>query len=282
MSDGDLSAVGKTAFTVALARAREAARAHPWFVDPLAVRLAAAVPHATKERVGLGITAWVAVRTRFLDEMIVQAAGRGIRQVVIVGAGLDARGFRLDLPDGLIIYEVDREEVFAAKRRIVDAARLISPLRREIVIDVLKPGWIDAVADAGWRNDAPTLWILEGFLVYFDGVTRTRILTELADASEGRSELGATVSMRTDGRRNPLWHQFDTSDLAGWLAACGWSANLTDMTAASNRYGRPLPSGPDERLTGMLVSARRRGAPSPSDEAAPDDVTSEGGLPDPD
>jgi methyltransferase (TIGR00027 family) len=267
MSNGDLSAVGKTAFAVALARATEAARSHPWFVDPLAVRLAAAVPHATKERVGIGLTAWVAVRTRFIDELIVQAAERGIRQVVIIGAGLDARAFRLDLPDDVVIYELDREDVFAAKRRIVQAARLTSSLREEIVIDALDAGWLDAVATAGWRNDSPTLWILEGLLVYFDDDTRTRILSELAAASANNSELGATVSMRVDGRRNPMWHPFEHNDVAGWLADCGWAASLTDMTDASGRYGRPLPSGPEERMTGVLIAARRNGsAPPDADE----------------
>jgi len=257
MVHGDLSAVGRTAFAVALARATEAARDHPWFVDPLAVRLAAAVPPATKSRVGIGLTAWVAVRTRFLDELILQSAERGIRQVVIIGAGLDARAFRLGLPDDLMIYELDREDVFAAKRRIMQAANLASPARHEIVADVLEAGWLQSIEYSGWRSDQPTLWILEGFLIYFESEARTRILTELARASARGSELGVTMSTRTDEPVHPLWKPFDADDLDGWFADCGWQADVTNMADASGRYGRPLPTGVAERVSGLLVAARR-------------------------
>jgi methyltransferase (TIGR00027 family) len=257
MANGDLSAVGRTAFAVALARAAEGEREHPWFVDPLAVRLAASVPQATKERVGLGLTAWIAVRTRFLDELVLYSAERGIRQLVTIGAGLDARAFRLGLPHDLTIYELDREDVFAAKRRITQAAGLISAARHEIVADVLEPGWLDAVRDAGWQADEPTLWILEGFLIYFDADARTKILTTLAEASAAGSALGVTMSTRTDEPRHPLWKPFDSTDIDGWFASCGWQAEMTDMTDASSRYGRPLPSDLAERVNGLLVSAQR-------------------------
>jgi methyltransferase (TIGR00027 family) len=255
MGTGDLSAVGRTAFAVALARAAEAERQHPWFVDPLAIRLAASVPQATKERVGLGLTAWIAVRTRFLDELVLYSAERGIRQLVMIGAGLDARAFRLGLPEDLAIYELDREDVFAAKRRIMRAAGLASAVRHEIAADVLAPGWLDAVRAAGWHGDEPTLWILEGFLIYFDSDVRAKILSELATVSAVGSALGVTMSTRTDEPRHPLWKPFDNPDIDGWFASCGWRAEMTDMTDASSRYGRPLPSELAERVNGLLVSA---------------------------
>jgi len=260
MGNGDLSAVGRTAFAVALARATEATRDHPWFVDPLAVRLSAAVSQATRERVSVGLTAWIAVRTRFLDELILQAAGRGLRQLVIIGAGLDARAFRLNLPPELTVYEVDREDVFAAKRRILQAAGLVSGRRHEIVADVLEADWLERIEYVGWRRDERTIWILEGFLIYFDPETRTRILTELAGASAPGSELGVTMSTRTDEPRHPLWKAFDATDVDGWFAECGWQAAVTTMADASGRYGRPLPTGVAERVSGLLVAARTVGA----------------------
>jgi methyltransferase (TIGR00027 family) len=258
MSDGDLSAVGRTAFAVSIARAAEANREHAWFVDPLATRLAAAVPRATRERVGPGLTAWIAVRTRYLDELIVSSFERGVRQVVTVGAGLDARPFRLPAPPGARLYEVDRADVFAAKRRILRATGLASNARREVVADVLDPEWMLPLTQAGWSADAATLWILEGFLIYFDDEVRTRLLRQLAEASGAGSELGATVSARTGERRNPLWISFDSDDPAAWFAERGWHGTAESMTDVSRRYGRPLPAGLDATVKGVLFAGRTR------------------------
>lgn len=258
MTSGDLSGVGQSAFAVALARASEAARGRPWFIDPVAVRLAAAVPLAAKERVGVGLTAWIAVRTRFIDELVLRTVGRGVRQVVILGAGLDARAFRLSLPDEIALYEIDHESVFAAKQRILDAAGLHSAGRREIIADVLDADWLDAAVVAGWRRGEPTLWVLEGYLMAFPAPTRTQIVTGLAAASAPGSALGATMSTRVD-LHNALWQPLDQAHVGGWLSQCGWAAELTDMEEASKHYGRPLPSDTVERMNGVLIMARLMG-----------------------
>ncbi|HEY5221732.1 MAG TPA: SAM-dependent methyltransferase [Microbacteriaceae bacterium] len=255
MTTGDLSGVGQTAFAVALARASEAGRGRPWFIDPVAVRLAAAVPQAAKERVGVGLTAWIAVRTRFLDELALRTVGRGLKQIVILGAGLDSRAFRLSLPDEVTLYEVDRAGVFAAKQRILRAAGLHSARRSEVIADALEVGWLDAAAIAGWRRGEPTLWIVEGYLMAFNAETRTRIVTELAAASAVGSVLGATVSTRID-LHNALWQPLDQANVGDWLLECGWAAELTDMEDASKHYGRPLPSDTVERMNGVLIAAR--------------------------
>ena len=57
----------------------------------------------------------MAVRTRFFDEMFLDGAAAGVRQAVILAAGLDARGYRLPWPDGTVVYEVDQPEVIEFK-----------------------------------------------------------------------------------------------------------------------------------------------------------------------
>lgn len=256
MSEGDLSAVGRTAFAVALARAVEAGREHPWFVDPLAVRLAASVPQTTRERVGASLIAWVATRTRFIDVQVEQAVSWGTRQVVVVGAGLDARAFRLDLPEDLTVFEIDRDDVFLAKQRVIEAARLHRAGRREIVVDVRDENWVEELAYAGWRSEYPTLWILEGFLVYLDEAVRTRLVSQLAGLSAQGSDLAATIGVRSDAESHPLWHSFADTDVQEWFASCGWVAEVSGMEEMSNKFGRPLPPGLSEHVTGALVSAQ--------------------------
>jgi len=203
----------------------------------------------------------------------VQAAGRGIRQMVLIGAGLDARAFRLGLTDELTVYELDRADVFAAKRRIMGAAHLASPSRREVVADVLEPGWLEGLASAGWRHDEPTLWILEGFLIYFEPDVRAQILSDLAHVSVAGSELGVTMSTRQSEPRHPLWIAFDAPDVVGWFASCGWAVSVTNMAEASSRYGRPLPEDLVERLSGLLVAGQRA-----EDDAASIGEASTGGA----
>ncbi|MDT5124883.1 MAG: hypothetical protein QOH54_527, partial [Mycobacterium sp.] len=57
----------------------------------------------------------MAVRTRFFDQLFLDAAATGVRQAVILAAGLDARGYRLPWPDGTVVYEVDQPEVIEFK-----------------------------------------------------------------------------------------------------------------------------------------------------------------------
>jgi methyltransferase (TIGR00027 family) len=56
------------------------------------------------------------VRTRFFDEFFTAATNSGIRQVVILAAGLDSRAYRLRWPQGTVIYEVDLPSVLPSRR----------------------------------------------------------------------------------------------------------------------------------------------------------------------
>jgi methyltransferase (TIGR00027 family) len=260
-----LTAVGRTAVAVALARALESERPDPWFDDRLARGLARRIIEAREggdlepPRIREGLRDWVAVRTRFLDELALDAVAEGDRQIVVVGAGLDARAFRLALPADSVFFEVDRPDVVTVKERIVAAAGLEPHgSRRMLVGDVTDPGWLAALAAAGWRQDRPTVWILEGFLIYFEPEVRTALVATLAAVSAPGSRLGATVSTRADDPARPLWHAFAGVDFVDWFGECGWDASVTTMEERSRAWGRPLTSDDDGHRSGVLVDARRR------------------------
>jgi len=69
----------------------------------------------------------MAVRTRFFDKLFTDAAAAGVRQAVILAAGLDARAYRLPWSDGTVVYEVDQPEVIEFKTR--NLAELGAPSR---------------------------------------------------------------------------------------------------------------------------------------------------------
>ena len=58
---------------------------------------------------------YFASRTKFFDTLFLDAANGGIRQAVILAAGLDARSWRLPWPDGMTVYELDQPRVLDFK-----------------------------------------------------------------------------------------------------------------------------------------------------------------------
>jgi N-methyltransferase len=254
--DQPLSVLGSTALAVAACRATESARIDAWFHDELAqhVLATAAAPPALSR----GLVRWVAVRTRFLDELVANAVAGGVRQVVIAGAGLDARAYRLELPRDLTVFEIDHAEVISLKQRLLDELELMSNCRRRVVVaDLVTDDWLQHLTDTGWTPSQPTMWVAEGLLVYLNHEERTQLLTQLAAASDVGSVLGATLSTRTDNLAHPLWHPAAAADPVDWLAECGWRATVQTMAEASAAFGRPIPPPYDTSTKGRLVRAVR-------------------------
>ena len=119
MGDTPIENVSDTAFWVAHYRAAEGARPRPLFSDPLAgvltgergKEIAAAMPNGR-------FTAWaVAVRTVIIDDFITRAIGEGVDTVMNLGAGLDTRPYRMQLPASLHWIEVDYPRVIEFKEQ---------------------------------------------------------------------------------------------------------------------------------------------------------------------
>jgi methyltransferase (TIGR00027 family) len=109
--------VSDTAFMVAGFPALETERREPLFRDPLAARLAG--DHGKKILAALWRTflgAWsVVIRTVIIDDLIKQAIGEGVDTILNLGAGLDARPYRMYLPKTLRWVEVDYAQVIELK-----------------------------------------------------------------------------------------------------------------------------------------------------------------------
>src|SRR3954471_22268705 len=70
---------------------------------------------------------FIAARHRFAEERIKQAIRNGLRQVVVLGAGLDTLGYRLAHIDGLRVFEVDHPSTQAWKRESLSRAGIDVP-----------------------------------------------------------------------------------------------------------------------------------------------------------
>jgi len=169
------TSVGATAVMVALARAAETASDEPLIRDQFAEVL---VSTPELEGVREQVAAWwagqpdddpdftvdsrhminyQAVRTHFFDGYFADAVAAGIRQVVILAAGLDSRAYRLDWSDGTVVYEIDLPKVLEYKAETL-AAHGAAPVadRRPVAVD-LRHDWPQALRDAGFS--ATSLWL---------------------------------------------------------------------------------------------------------------------------
>ena len=107
-----------------------------------------------------------AVRTHYFDSYFAEATAAGIRQVVILAAGLDSRAFRLDWPAGTTVYEIDQPQVVHYKTTTLESAGAASTAdRRPVQVD-LRDDWAAALTAAGFDPGQPTAWLAEGLLPY--------------------------------------------------------------------------------------------------------------------
>lgn len=123
--------------------------------------------HATANKVSLGQADHIAFRTRAIDDAVARAVkDGGARQLVSMGAGLDARAFRLEALRDAVVFEVDHPATQAYKKARV-AAR--APLARElrfVPVDFARDALEERLAAAGHDAARPTVFVWEGVTMY--------------------------------------------------------------------------------------------------------------------
>ena len=245
-----LDGVGHTGLTVAAVRAQETARPDRLFADPLAAAFAAAAglgPGAGPGgRRGAALRVWVVARTVFLDDLLAEAGQRGCRQVVLLGAGFDARAFRLPWPPGTRCFEVDTPDVLGPKDQVLATERAVPGCERIVVPCDLRDDWPAALRAAGLDRARPIAWIAEGLLVYLAPADVHRLLDMITGLSVPGSWLGLTMTTREAGsfdgtRLGTLRRSQAPDDPAGWLGGRGWAAEITGPREVLGAHGRPLP-----------------------------------------
>jgi len=187
--------VSHTSQWTAAARAVETEREDSLFKDTLARGLAGSKGFELLARYGGGgLKEFVAIRTRYLDDVINATVMKGtIRQVVLIAAGMDARAFRLEWPQEATVFEVDHTELHQEKQVLLDSLSATATVVRRVVEVDLTSDWLPALFRAGFDSKKPTLWVAEALLFFLtDGQTRS-LLDRLAAISAKDSVLTADV-----------------------------------------------------------------------------------------
>ncbi|WP_167161817.1 MULTISPECIES: class I SAM-dependent methyltransferase [Streptomyces] len=267
-----------TAVGVARVRALESERENALFRDPLARAFATAgglwpassplpADEAARRR-RLAVAFSIVIRTKFLDDLLQQAAASGVRQVVLLGAGMDSRAFRMDWPDGTRLFEVDTAAPLAFKTSVLRQERAVARCERITVAVDLREDWPGALAAAGHDPTAPTVWIAEGLLIYLPEDAVELLLARIGAQSAAGSRLGLTLGSRgvierfgadaTPGSAASMWVSEMPDDPVAWLAEHGWDASSHTLRERAAAYGRPISTPPQhDEGPGGLVSAVR-------------------------
>jgi len=245
------------------------------FSDPLATRilgadgLDAAVHRAQHDPSGRRLRLFIAVRTRFAEDSLTASIEGGVRQVVVLGAGLDTYAYRASLPSSVRVFEVDHPATQAWKRqRLAEVGISIPQHLTYAPLDLERESLAEGLGSAGFDSALPTFFTWLGVVPYltpeavfstlgfiarlpggaqvvFDYSNPSHPTADDADAAAARQNLAARVASLGE----PFRCFFETDELHAKLEGLGFT-EIEDL-------------GPElilERYFGMRrVSPRERG-----------------------
>lgn len=279
---GGMTAVGLTARWIAASRAVESDRPDALFVDPFARDLAGTAGFGLRTAMSLGMSTGdgrdphLAIRTRFFDDAL-QAAVTAwpAPQVLMLAAGMDSRGLRLDWPEGTVFFEVDRAEIFDYKEPILEQLGAVARCHRRVVRADLAHDWEAALLAAGFDRHRPSAILAEGLVMYLSEDEVRALFTTLHGLAADGSWLGLDInnaemmtSPYTAGLIKRLdeigcpW-KFGAADPEAFLREYGWDATLTSPGDPEANFGiwpfPPMPRNMPGIPRSYFVRAQARG-----------------------
>lgn len=156
------------------------------FSDPLALHIlgddAAGVVRASLGHpASSAMRAFIAARARVAEDALAAALLRGVRQVVILGAGLDTLAYRSRLAPGLRLFEVDHPATQAWKReRLIAAGIAVPPALTFAPVDFDRETPAEGLRAAGFDPGLRSFFIWLGVVIYLAEETVFAVLHDIA------------------------------------------------------------------------------------------------------
>jgi methyltransferase (TIGR00027 family) len=293
--------VGATALGVAMARAAETRSDccplfndsyAQWFVDA-ATELGWRSPFADVDQVDTlpermqTVWAYAAARTKHFDDYFIAAGAAGIRQVVILAAGLDARAWRLPWISDTVVYEIDQPKVLQFKAETLQAHGA-HPAAHDVAVPIdLRQDWPTALQDKGFDADRPTAWLAEGLLPYLPATGQDLLFERIQQLSapdsriaveafgpdyfdeeyqqrrrtamqEMRDAVGRTGHQVADVTE--LFFNEPRADVAAWLNEHGWEVDTIGAAELMGRHKREQATEMQENRS-VFIDGRRLTGP---------------------
>lgn len=214
------------------------------FSDPLAIAILGEDPEeivreAEENPAQRFMRLFIAARSRLAEDRLAAAVARGVRQLVVLGAGLDTFGLRNPhRAQGLRVFEVDHPATQAWKRERIAATIAEAPTLTFVAVDFEKQSFIDELAKAGFDRQAPAFVIWLGVTPYLSREAIVSTLSAVAGASaEIVFDYGEPIEAFSGARRaymealqarvaaigEPLLSRFRPADMAALLAETGFA-----------------------------------------------------------
>jgi methyltransferase (TIGR00027 family) len=228
---------------------------HPWGMQPM--------------------TDLLTVRTRLIDQFLSDATESGIRQVVVLASGLDARGYRLSWPAQTVVFEIDQQQVTDFKTATLAAAGAAPTVDLRAVPIDLRDDWPAALRQAGFDTDRPTVWVAEGLLAFLPPEAQDRLLDNITELSAPGSRLVVEIFLSTpesqevvhaatqkwcehglDARIDDLWFSGERHDVARYLDARGWQTTRHRSAQLLSEAGLPVPQRNDGQTENYYCTAQ--------------------------
>jgi methyltransferase (TIGR00027 family) len=236
------------------------------------------------------MVSYMACRTAFFDQFFLDATREGIRQVVILAAGLDSRSWRLPWPDGTTVYELDQHKVLDFKlATLTEHGAEPACNRVEVAVD-LRQDWPAALRQAGFDPSLPSAWSAEGLMPYLPAAAQNLLFERV----QGLTAAGSRVAVEALGpkfldpefrtkrrermeriravmaeadpqrqvpRTDELWYFEEREDVGEWFGRHGWDVSVTPSLDLMAGYGRKAPKEAEDMVPGNLfTTAHKPGA----------------------
>lgn len=202
-------------------------------------------------------------RTVVLDEAVKQAMP--YEQLVVLGAGLDGRAWRLRGLESTIVYEVDHPDTQRSKRERAQDTWLLAADVRFVGMDFTRDDLALKLADAGYDSRKSSFWLWEGVTMYLGPGDNARTLTTIARLSAPGSRLALTYMAKKNGKvprswllallGEPVCSAYTLAELAHTVKASGWT---TESDTGIEEWKHRLAPGLDltEKKVGLQWGER--------------------------
>jgi methyltransferase (TIGR00027 family) len=250
-TEPSINHVSDTALWVAHFRAQEAKRTDAIFRDPLASLLAGERGRQiARSFPRSGNIAWgTVVRTSAIDRLIGEALEMGVDGVINLGAGLDARPYRMKLPAQLAWIEVDFPSIIELKRSKLSSYQPACALER-VGLDLLDcSARRRFFAEYGPRFKS-TLLISEGLIPFMSMRSVAGLAGDLAAVSSFRHWISDFANLNSKRRSPKGWEAklraapllFEADDCTAFFKELGWHPQkIITSGEQSEAINRPYP-----------------------------------------
>ncbi|HEV2064194.1 MAG TPA: SAM-dependent methyltransferase [Thermoanaerobaculia bacterium] len=254
MTDNIVRNISDTARWVAVYRAQENDREDALFRDPFARRLAGERGEQIAESMRDGDRngpdwSWT-MRTYLMDRFIAAGIREGVDLVINLAAGLDARPYRMDLPESLTWIEVDLPEILTYKEQILAAERPVCQLER-VRLDLSKTNGRREVFEEWGARAKKALILTEGLLIYLTAEEVAALGRDLAGPPSFRHWIIDLVSPGLLRMLQKNWGKkladagaplkFGPPEGPEFFAGCGWTPREVHSMLHAAARAKRLP-----------------------------------------